>query len=95
MIDCKVGGSNLGSQLAHENEAPFPEALAEFFVQSFCAPGGIVLDPFAGSGTTLAAAVKHGRRALGIDIRGSQVELTRRRMSGVTPGLFNEINEAS
>ncbi|HZV03908.1 MAG TPA: site-specific DNA-methyltransferase [Gemmataceae bacterium] len=90
MIDCKVGGSNLGSQLAHLNEAPFPEALAEFFVLSFCPPGGVVLDPFAGSGTTLAAAVKHGRRAPGIDIRGSQVELTRRRLSGVTPGLFQE-----
>ena len=88
VIDCKVGGGAMGSNLAHENEAPFPESLAEFFVLSFCPPGGIVLDPFCGSGTTLAAAVKHGRRALGIDLRTSQVALTERRLSGVTPALF-------
>jgi hypothetical protein len=80
VIDCRVGGSRMGSDLAHENEAPFPEELAEFFVKSFCPPGGIVLDPFAGSGTTLAVALRHGRRALGIDLRPSQVELTHRRV---------------
>lgn len=90
VIDCRVGGGLMGSNLAHVNEAPFPESLAEFFVLSFCPPGGIVLDPFAGSGTTLASAVKHGRRAIGIDLRQSQVELTKRRLSGVTPSLFSE-----
>lgn len=95
VIDCKVGGGLLGSNLAHDNEAPFPERLAEFFVLSFCPPGGIVLDPFAGSGTTLAAAVKHGRRAIGFDVRPSQVALTTRRLSGVTPGLFGERQEYS
>lgn len=88
VIDCQVGGGLMGSKLAHENEAPFPESLAEFFVLSFCPPGGVVLDPCAGSGTTLAAAVKHGRRAIGIDLRSSQVALATRRLSGVTPGLF-------
>jgi hypothetical protein len=81
VIDCKVGGGRMGSKLAHENEAPFPEELAEFFVKSFCPPGGIVLDPFAGSGTTLAVALHHGRRALGVDLRKSQVDLTRRRVA--------------
>jgi hypothetical protein len=87
VIDCKVGGGRMGHELAHKNEAPFPEELAEFFVKSFCPPGGIVLDPFAGSGTTLAVALRHGRRALGIDLRESQVELTRRRVeTGTTKG---------
>lgn len=90
MVWCKAGGGHLGSNLAHVNEAPFPEALAEFFVLSFCPPNGLVLDPFAGSGTTLAAAIKHGRRAIGIDLRPSQVALTKRRLSGVTPSLFGE-----
>jgi DNA polymerase-1 len=80
IIDCRVGGGRMGSDLAHENEAPFPEELAEFFVKSYCPPGDVVLDPFAGSGTTLAVALRHGRRALGIDLRGSQVELTQRRI---------------
>jgi DNA modification methylase len=80
VIDCKVGGGRMGHELAHKNEAPFPEELAEFFVKSFCPPGGIVLDPFAGSGTTLAVALRHGRRALGIDLRPSQVDLTHQRI---------------
>jgi hypothetical protein len=86
VIDCKVGGGRMGSPLAHENEAPFPQALAEFFVRSFAPPGSVVLDPFAGSGTTLAAAVAHGRRAIGIDLRESQVRLTCRRVATPTTG---------
>ncbi len=71
----------MGSSLAHENEAPFPEKLAEFFIKSFCAPGSIVLDPFIGSGTTAAVAERFGRRWIGIDIRQSQVELSRKRIA--------------
>lgn len=81
VIHCKVGGGRMGSKLAHENEAPFPESLAEVFVRSFCPPEGIVLDPFSGSGTTAAVATKWGRRWLGIDVRESQVDLTTRRVA--------------
>jgi hypothetical protein len=88
VIRCNVGGGQMGHPLAHENEAPFPQDLAAFFVRSFCPPGGITCDPFAGSGTTLAAAVHWGRRALGCDVRESQVQLTRRRLSSVTPMLL-------
>jgi hypothetical protein len=38
VVECIVGGGVMGSRLAHENEAPFPEKLAEFFVRSFCPP---------------------------------------------------------
>lgn len=75
----KVGGGLMGSKLAHENEAPFPESLPEFFIKSCCPPGGTVLDPFGGSGTTLAAAVLNGRIAHCIDIRESQADLMHRR----------------
>jgi DNA modification methylase len=85
VIHCKVGGGRMGSDLAHENEAPFPESLAEFFVRSFCPEGGIVLDPFSGSGTTLAVAKKHGRNGVGMDVRLSQVELTGRRIQECEP----------
>ena len=81
IIDCKVGGGLMGSKLAHENEAPFPEKLAEFFIRSFCPPGGIVLDPFCGSGTTASVAAKFGRHYYAFDIRESQVELTKRRVA--------------
>ncbi len=80
VIHLQVGGGLLGHPLAHENEAPFPEALAEFFVKSFCPPDGIVLDPFFGSGTTGAVARKTGRKFIGIDVRESQCELAQRRI---------------
>src|SRR5262245_36151693 len=81
LVDCVVGGGRMGSALANENEAPFPESLAEFFIRSFCPPDGVVADPFSGSGTTAAVAVRWGRRALACDLRQSQVELTQRRLT--------------
>lgn len=88
IIHCKVGGGGLmGNKLCHENEAPFPEALAEFFVRSFCPPDGLVLDCFCGSGTTGAVALRHGRRFAGCDVRLSQVELSRRRIGEALASL--------
>jgi hypothetical protein len=81
IIKCHGGGGHMGPRLAHENEAPYPESLAEWFVRSFCPPGGTVLDPFSGSGTTAAVAIKHGRNAIAFDIRESMVELTKRRVA--------------
>lgn len=78
-----VGGGVMGSELAHENEAPFPEDLADFLIRSLCPPGGIVFDPFSGSGTTGAVALRTGRSYVGIDVRESQIELTRRRLAEV------------
>jgi hypothetical protein len=86
VIHAKVGGGQLGSDLAHESEAPFPESLVEFFVRSFSPPGGLILDPFSGSGTTCAVAVKNDRRAIGLDLRRSQSELGHRRIvDGLRP----------
>lgn len=75
-----VGGGHLGSPLAHENEAPFPEKLVEPFILALTNAGDTVLDCFCGSGTTIAVAQRLGRRSIGIDIRASQVELTARRL---------------
>jgi len=83
LIQGHGGGGHLGSKLAHKNEAPFPEKLAEFFVKSFCPPEGMVLDPFSGSGTTCVVAERLNRNWVGIDIRLSQIELGQRRMLGV------------
>jgi site-specific DNA-methyltransferase (adenine-specific)/site-specific DNA-methyltransferase (cytosine-N4-specific) len=79
-----VGSGGMGWRDATKNEAPFPEWLAEFFVRSFCPPGGTVLDPFSGSGTTVAVAVKNGRNGVGVDARESQVWLGETRLLGMT-----------
>lgn len=89
VIRCMVGGGAMGSRLAHANEAAFPERLVEFLVRSYCPPGGVVLDPFSGSGTTAAVALRHGRRAIGIDLRASQAGLACKRLAGETPSLFS------
>ncbi len=88
IVDCgPAGGGNMGSALCHLSEAPFPEYLAEFFIRSFCRPSGTVLDPFCGGGTTVAVSRLNGRRFIGIDIRESQVALTRRRLAATAPLL--------
>jgi hypothetical protein len=91
VITCSVGGGNMGDALCHENEAPFPESLAEFFIRSYCPPGGTVCDPFSGSGTTAKVALALGRKFRGCDLRPSQVALTQRRIALVQPQLFPEV----
>ena len=84
-----VGGGVMGGdEYSSQNEAPFPELLAQFFILSFCPPGGTVLDPFVGSGTTMAVAKRFGRESIGIDIRQSMIDLTRRRIRNETPMMF-------
>lgn len=48
--------------------APFPDDLVRRCLDIGCSPSGAVLDPFAGSGTTLRVAVQSGRPATGIDL---------------------------
>lgn len=85
-----VGGGLMGEQssLASENEAPFPEGLPERYVLSFCPPGGTVCDPFAGSCTTGAVAIRHGRNFVGCDLRPSQVRLGLKRLANETPKML-------
>lgn len=58
--------------------AVMPSTLAERCVLAGCKPGGTVLDPFSGSGTTGMAAAKHGRRYVGIDLNADYLDLSLR-----------------
>jgi hypothetical protein len=85
IVKARVGGGHMGDKICHEGEAPFPERLAEFFVKSYCPPGGTVLDCFIGTGTTAKVALLNGRNFLGCDLRQSQVDLSLRRVAEITP----------
>ena len=61
--------------------APFPESLAKDHIISWSNPGDIVLDPFAGSGTTLKAAKELNRRFIGIEINSGYVEICKKRIA--------------
>jgi len=61
------------------DDVHFTEALAASVVEETTHPGDLVLDPFAGYGTTLAVAARLGRRAVGIEVLADHVDLVRRR----------------
>ncbi|MSR28466.1 MAG: site-specific DNA-methyltransferase [Phycisphaerales bacterium] len=61
-----------------------PLALLELLVRACCPPGGTVLDPMCGSATTLAAAVKAGRNAVGIDRSPQAIAIARQRLLATT-----------
>lgn len=60
-----------------------PEALLERVIRSSSQPNDIVLDPFAGCGTTQVVAHRLGRQWVGIDISPTAVELMRRRIAKI------------
>ena len=66
---------------AADHPTPKPVALAHFFIQLHSQPGDIVVDPFAGGGTTLRAAKDLGRRAIGVEIDERWAELAASRLT--------------
>ncbi len=69
-----------GTRLKHQHPATFPDRLPYDFIQCFCPPTGIVLDPFVGSGTTVLAAIQLERNYIGIDISNDYCELAKKRL---------------
>lgn len=62
--------------------APFPVELPEQLIRLYTYVDDLVLDPFMGSGSTLVAAARLGRRYVGYDLDAQYVELARRRVAG-------------
>lgn len=62
--------------------ATFPPDLIEPMILAGCPPGGIVLDPFAGTGTIAQKCIEHGRDYVVIDIDPKNKELMDERLSG-------------
>src|SRR5437764_703698 len=62
-----------------------PEAVLERIVRASSNPGDLVLDPFAGSGTTLAVAKRLGRRFLGVELSADYTGHIRERLRAIRP----------
>ena len=69
--------------------AAYPMELATDHIRSWSNPGDVVLDPFAGSGTTLKAAKELNRHWLGIEINSDYVEICKARLSQDALSLFS------
>jgi hypothetical protein len=84
----------------HPYLGKFPPQLAEALIRRHCPEGGLVLDPFCGSGTTLVEAVGLGRDAVGCDVSAFNAllsrEKTRRRddAAAVAAGLAQTLVRA-
>lgn len=67
--------------------AVFPEELLRIPILSSCPPNGIVLDPFSGTGSTVHAAIRLGRRGIGIDLSKQYTDIAMKRVCDDTPLL--------
>jgi DNA modification methylase len=63
-----------------DEDVHFPERLAERVIATFSAPGEVVLDPFAGFGTTAAVALRMGRRAIAVELLPERADRARQRV---------------
>lgn len=78
-----------GERLGYPTQKPL--ALLERIIQASSNPGDIVLDPFCGCGTSIAAAQKLGRVWAGIDITHLSIALLKYRLEDMYPGLKYKI----
>jgi site-specific DNA-methyltransferase (adenine-specific) len=76
VLDFRYTGNKL-----HPTQKPI-DALKPL-VSAFCQPGGVVLDPFAGSGSTLAAAKQLGRRYIGFEVDANHHRTATARLDGI------------
>lgn len=67
----------------YKHSAPFPDALADRCIRLGCPDGGMVLDPFVGSGTTQIAASKLARNSIGIDLNPDFCRMTVERLEAM------------
>jgi len=77
----KSGFEMEGKRPLRGHIAPFPEKLIRPYIQSLCPTEGIILDPFLGSGTTMRVAMEEGRNCMGIELKETYIELTKKRLN--------------
>ncbi len=87
-LNTKMSVWKISPQRSKTHPCPFPLEIARRPIISSCPVGGVVLDPFCGSGSTGVAAIESGRRFIGIEREAEYVEIAKARIEAVR-GLFN------
>lgn len=85
---------NIGMPPGRTNTHPTvkPVELMAYLCRLVCPPGGTILDPFMGSGSTGIAALREGFGFIGIDLDPAHVEIARLRITGDSPLLAKVSN---
>lgn len=83
-----IGGTS-PERLGYPTQKPL--ALLERIISASSNPGDVILDPFCGCGTAIAAAQKLGRRWIGIDITHLSIALQKYRMEQMFPGITFDV----
>lgn len=85
-----TSGENRSSKERTDHPAQFPEAVIERIIKGSSNPGEVVFDPFGGSGTTAAVALKTGRKAVLFEISASYCNLARERIMALEKELRSQ-----
>lgn len=78
-----TSGKNRSSKERTSHPAQFPIAVIDRIIKACCPPGGLILDPFLGSGTAAEAALRLGRPVVGIEIDEGYVRVAAERVEAV------------
>ena len=68
--------------------ATYPEALIEPMIDAGCPVGGVVLDPFFGSGTTGVVAIKQGKNYIGVELNPEYIKIAEKRIGNTQRSLI-------
>jgi site-specific DNA-methyltransferase (adenine-specific) len=74
-----------------KHPAPYPASMCDRLIKMFSYAGDLVLDPFAGSGSTLVAAKQNRRRYLGFEINPEYIKTAEGRLSATTPAVLSPL----
>jgi adenine-specific DNA-methyltransferase len=83
-----TSGTDRASKERTPHPAQFPTVLVQRVIQACSPKGGLVLDPFIGSGTTAAVAREHGRLCVGFDLRADYLDIAISRLEQSLNVLF-------
>lgn len=93
---CRVNNKPTGN-VGNNHPTVKPIALMKYLIRLITPPGGVVLDPFNGSGSTGCAAVELGHEYIGCELDERYVEIARRRIEAwyaeCNPTTFNQLFE--